>query len=465
MRIRRLLPLVCLLHLIPVIIAQDAPSNLVVAHFMVGNTYPYTVDDWTQDFQLAASKGIDAFALNIGRDPWEPDRIADAFKAMAMIMAQPNSPLLPTPSFRLFLSFDMSSLPCGSPSDADTIRSLIRAYAVHPAYLLFQGRPVLSTFGGEYCNFGTGSLDAGWASVIRNGVLNGVGGPMGGKEVVFLPAFFIDPGVVGGLAADGAFSWNSAWPMGNYPIDAQDTDAMYLGNLTGKIYMAGVSPWFFTHYGPSTYNKNWIYRSEDHLLSRRFQALITNRARIPIAQIITWNDYGESHYIGPVKGAQPGSQAWVDGFDHQGWLDMIQHYIYAFKYGVYPTIEKDRLFIWGRLFPASADAPSDPIGRPDHHDWAMDRFEILLHLTAPADLSISCGPSNTGGSFPAGISKLSLDVSQNAMTAIDSCQVTTLLMRNGQTVINYVPAGMQWKRQVEGGKGYNFNAFVGASPA
>ena len=54
-----------------------------------------------------------------------------------------------------------------------------------------------------------------------------------------------------------------------------------------------------------------------------------------IVQIISWNgpwpnewrasnidpyspDYGESHYIGPIAGAQPNSQAWVDGFDHQG---------------------------------------------------------------------------------------------------------------------------------------------------
>ena len=30
------------------------------------------------------------------------------------------------------------------------------------------------------------------------------------------------------------------------------------------------------------------------------------------------DDYGESHYIGPIEGAQPMSEAWVNGFDHQG---------------------------------------------------------------------------------------------------------------------------------------------------
>lgn len=37
-----------------------------------------------------------------------------------------------------------------------------------------------------------------------------------------------------------------------------------------------------------------------------------------ILEIVTWNDFGESHYIGPIHGAQPNSEAWVDGFDHTG---------------------------------------------------------------------------------------------------------------------------------------------------
>ena len=30
------------------------------------------------------------------------------------------------------------------------------------------------------------------------------------------------------------------------------------------------------------------------------------------------DDYGESHYIGPIEGAQPMSESWVNGFSHQG---------------------------------------------------------------------------------------------------------------------------------------------------
>ena len=42
-------------------------------------------------------------------------------------------------------------------------------------------------------------------------------------------------------------------------------------------------------------------------------------------EIVSWNDYGESHYLGPVvPGATPfdasrGDSDWATGFDHTGW--------------------------------------------------------------------------------------------------------------------------------------------------
>jgi hypothetical protein len=42
-----------------------------------------------------------------------------------------------------------------------------------------------------------------------------------------------------------------------------------------------------------------------------------------MVQVLTWNDYGESHYVGPIKGAQPNSQAWTDGMNHTGVFSCI----------------------------------------------------------------------------------------------------------------------------------------------
>ena len=50
----------------------------VVAHHMVGNTFPYTEGDWLSDITQAHSAGIDGFALNIGSDSWQATQVASA---------------------------------------------------------------------------------------------------------------------------------------------------------------------------------------------------------------------------------------------------------------------------------------------------------------------------------------------------------------------------------------------------
>lgn len=53
-------------------------TKYVVAHFMVGNSYPYTVQNWLSDILLAHDNGIDGFALNVGSDSWQPQQVAKA---------------------------------------------------------------------------------------------------------------------------------------------------------------------------------------------------------------------------------------------------------------------------------------------------------------------------------------------------------------------------------------------------
>ena len=62
----------------------------------------------------------------------------------------------------------------------------------------------------------------------------------------------------------------------------------------------------------------WIYYSDSHLYNTRWEQIIANRGLFDLVEIATWNDYSESHYIGPIHGAQPNSQQWTNGFDHAG---------------------------------------------------------------------------------------------------------------------------------------------------
>lgn len=60
-------------------VERATPNKLVVAHHIVGYTYPYAVSNWEKDIQLAHSSGLDGFALNVGSDSWESQQVANAY--------------------------------------------------------------------------------------------------------------------------------------------------------------------------------------------------------------------------------------------------------------------------------------------------------------------------------------------------------------------------------------------------
>lgn len=139
-------------------------------------------------------------------------------------------------------------------------------------------------------------------------------------QIYFLPAFFDSVDWSSWSSIDGMFAWNSAWSM-----DANDittaTDSNYLARVGSKSYMPGVSvrgslpsrlllltpPWsatltsdthappalpqplFFTHYAPSSYDKNWIYQSDGWQYAIRWEQIVAMRDKTDFVEQITWN--------------------------------------------------------------------------------------------------------------------------------------------------------------------------------
>ena len=85
-------------------------------------------------------------------------------------------------------------------------------------------------------------------------------------------------------------------------------------------------------------------------------------------------DFGESHYIGPIKGAQPNSEAWVDGFPHIPWLELTRDFAQAFKEGIYPAIKRDKIYMWARPHLRDAEATEDEAGRPERWQLVSPRI-------------------------------------------------------------------------------------------
>ncbi|KIL63226.1 glycoside hydrolase family 71 protein [Amanita muscaria Koide BX008] len=452
-------PLILALPSVPRQLCHRASDNKhVIAHHMVGNTYPYTLSNWQSDVSLAHSKCLDAFALNMGSDSWQPDRVADAYNAAQ----QSNT------GFKLFLSLDMSSLPCSTADHAKALRNLTTTFISRPSQLIYNGHAVVSTFAGEACTFGQANSQSGWDTQFANH-------PDLKGKIYFMPSFFVAPNQISQYSnvLDGYFNWNAGWPTSLTSSDAgnaendlntfvysMQADKSFLDVLNsmspGRGYMAPVSPWFFTHYGPNSFNKNWIYLADWHLYNKRWQTLIANRTQFDFVQLLTWNDYGESHYVGPIEGAQPNSQAWVNGFDHTGWLSMACYYATAFKTGTYPPITSDQIYMWSRPHAAKATASNDPVARPTNADLTQDRVWVVVMATQASKAVLSTDSTlaqKQTFDAPAGVTLLSVPITPGGIMYGE-------IQRGGNTVVKLQPQGFVFNGSPVT---YNFNALVASA--
>lgn len=343
-----ILLLLLLLPLLPTTLA----AREVFAHYLVGNAASLTQPDWESDIALATASSIDGFALNIAHgDPHNTASLANAFAAASAVA--------PT-TFRLYFSFDYEALGPWPPS---AVIDLLRTYASHPSYFKPNGTsPLVSTFEGPAKASDWAAIKAAtncffvpdWTSLGPSAALSAGG-----------------PGVVDGLA-----SWD-AWPRADAPPGNGSgivADAGFTAALarTGGVYMMPVSPWFYTNL--PGYNKNWLWRS-DGLWEARWAEVV--RLQPDFVQILTWNDYGESHYIGPVRekalglfDAAGAGVNYVRGMEHEGWRASLGFWIARYKAGA--TVQaaaaagggvvEERLVVSYRRYPCSACADGQTTG-------------------------------------------------------------------------------------------------------
>jgi len=135
----------CVSLLLAAIHAQAASAKIALAHFMVQESYAYTVAEWQTDIAAAQQMGLDGFALNwIPPDctpdnslPWQITQIANAYAA-----AQGTT-------FKLMHSFDMSYTTCNINWNQTFMVNMISKYAQNSAQLKWNNQVLVSTFGGD----------------------------------------------------------------------------------------------------------------------------------------------------------------------------------------------------------------------------------------------------------------------------------------------------------------------------
>lgn len=307
-------------------------------------------------------------------DPTNDPSLVDAFNTANSL------------GFKLFFSLDYAG---NGPWPVDEVLNLLGKFSSQSSYYRYQGKPFVSTFEGPE------SADDWKLIKERTG------------------AFFVpDYSSLGAKAAmelgvaDGLFSW-AAWPWGGQEMDTY-TDVSYRQYLeSGMPYMMPASPWFYTNL--PGYKKNWVWRG-DNLWFDRWQEIMFVQPEF--VEIISWNDYGESHYIGPLYdkameafdiGKAPYNYA--SGMPHDGWREFLPFLIDTYKSGQ-ATINQESLMAWYRLHPVNACSDGGTTGNTASQlqlEFSPSRifqdrifYSALLGSQASVTVSIG-GASQEGG--------------------------------------------------------------------
>lgn len=387
--------------------------------------------NWASDIAMAKAAKIDGFAMNIAAGDPNTDAVLTAAYAAADTAG----------NFKLFLSFDYLSMGAWN---AGQVINKVNTYKSHPAQFYYNGKPFVSTFEGvgntgDWTNIkdATGCFFVpDWSSLGPSGFARHLG------------------------TADGAFSWD-AWPEGAHDKDAGGDEA-WMGMLGDKAFMMPVSPWFYTNL--PQWNKNWLWRG-DNLWHDRWQEVI--RLQPALVQILTWNDYGEAHYIGPIHSSGiPQGASYVEGMPHVGWLKFLPYYIDAYKSGNNTSLQgaQEAITYWYKLNPGLSGYNGGTTGNNPNQGQtpvapqlvSQDKVFVSVLVAEPSDVLVSIGggkPTPLRAMY-SGINHFSVPLEGR------TGDVSITVERNGHEVVS--TTGQPVTTQCKNGL-VNWNAFVGSS--
>ncbi|PKX88853.1 uncharacterized protein P174DRAFT_464602 [Aspergillus novofumigatus IBT 16806] len=310
-------------------------AKAVFAHYMVGNTKSLGLIDWRHKMQAAQAAGIDAFVLNMANK----DPTNDIALPMAFTAADDIG-------FQLLFSFDYAG---NGPWDKSVVIDMIKGYSTKDTYFKMAGKPFVSTFEGP------NNADD-WKDIKKE------------TNCFFMP----DWSSVSAQPAD-------AWPKGPANMTTYP-NTLYYDFLGSKPYMMPISPC----------NDMWFQCWQ--------QAISLNR-QPDFIKIISWNDYGESHYISPLDDCQyeafdigRAPFNYIKDMPHNGWRETLPYYISMYKSGT-ATVTEERLVAW---YQVNKNGACSDGGTTSNTANQLVFYDVLLTSNAQVQVSIS-GVVQAGG--------------------------------------------------------------------
>ena len=409
----------------------------VFAHYMVCiPTYGGSskVEDYQREIRAAQAAGIDGFALNCGgwtvREPH--------YKKRTLLIYQAAKEL--GTDFKLFISVDNAPR-----LTAAEKRDMVESFRDHPNQFRYDGKPVLSTFGGkrEQTDF------------VRQEF-------QGARAIVYVPFYYPRPAAEMPNQAqaeqvfreqpelDGFFHFGAAGTPDQITASNHLLAHTWLG--AGKLFMAGITPYYRGLGGNYRVFESHGFEG----LAQQWEGAIHDQATW--VEIVTWNDWGEASYVAPF-GAPAETNFWNNHWgpmlSHAACLDASRYYIDWYKTGTPPKIVEDAIYYAYRLHPKSVPGlkkPGDPdrtMALPAGADKLLDDVFVTLFLTAPAQFTIHSGGTTQTFDVAAGVQHRSMPFAPGPQRFVLTRGGATVIDKTGEQEISATDA---WG---------NFNLFAG----
>ena len=419
--------------------AHAVGPKMVFASYQQGMpTYGNTVEDFKKEIKEAQAIGIDGFAYNV--QSWKIGSNPKIFTAAD------------ESGFKILVSVD-SCCQVGDPINGPPlIVDLIKTAVQHPSYYRYNNRPVVLTWKGE------SKTDQFW----RDGVL----APLKevGIDILFLPYFSIPkkdvdisnwawPAWFNTLADGFNYEGASRFPADSIAYGEQLTT--YMKSLS-KLYMAGVSPYYFRtrHSAPT---RDYIEYDGGKGIADQWKSIITVQ-KPQWVYISTWNDFTES-YISPVDTDDPDilpvNPAFGDNTrpllkQHAGYAQLMKYFIAWYKTGTPPATTTDTLFYFYRTHPKNLVASDEPNDIRTHgtygtstnddgsHDNILDVIYVTTILKAPATLTVSSGGETISKPLAAGMQHTSIPFKPGKQRFRLFRNNTLILEKNGEDILSQI---------------------------
>lgn len=183
-------------------------------------------------------------------------------------------------------------------------------------------------------------------------------------------------------------------------------------------------------------------------------------------RIVTWNDYAEAHYVGPIytsADVAAGSEIYVSGMYHDSWRDFLPYYISQYK-GSSFDISRDQMQYWYHTSPTAGGSTCGVVGNNDDQGQTELSANLVVEdgvffsalLESAAEVHVQIG-SNAVTIYQgaAGINHWSQPFNEQTGAPVFS------VVRNGVTVNSGTGVAITAETTLSNGC-TNYNAWVGS---